>query len=194
VTATGARVAAHLEALLGPPARVTSARELVAGEEAPCAIATFRDRPVEGAFTLVTIGLSDRPLVGPQGEKVRQELLLCGWDEDLDDRLYRCLFDVALATREAHETANPGAVIELDEALSVRGDLRRVFLYPPTYHADELATIAPPRGTAGGGEIEIVWLLPITALEALLVESEGPEAFEAYLAREDPDLLDLGRE
>jgi hypothetical protein len=193
VTDRRERILRHLEALLGPSSKRTTGRDLVAGEAAVCAIATVRTQPVENAFTLVTVGLSDLPLEGPQGEPVRQEILLCGWDADLGDRLYRHLFDVALELREARESANPGAVIELDGPLSGRGDLRRVFLYPPTYHPDSLATIPSPPGAPDEGEIEVVWLLPVTASEALLVESAGPEAFEAYLAREDPDLLDLAR-
>jgi hypothetical protein len=171
---------------------MTTGRDLVGGEPAVCSIVTFLDQPVEQAFTLVTVGLSDRPLTGPEGERVWQELLLCGWIEDLDDRLYRRLFDVAGTLREEGESANPGAVVELDGPLSDRGELRQVFLYPPTYHPDALATL-PPDPT-GEEELEVVWLLPVTPSEVKLVASAGPEAFEAYLAREDPDLLDLGRE
>jgi hypothetical protein len=193
VTERRERLLRHLEAHLGPSSKRTTGRDLVGGEAAVCSIVTFLNQPVDDAFTLVTVGLSDRPLAGPEGEQVWQELLICGWTEDLDDRLYRRLFDVALTLREEGESANPGAVTELDGALSDRGELQRVFFYPPTYHADELATVPAPPGEAGEGEIEIVWLLPVTEKEALLVETDGPEAFEAYLAREDPDLLDLGR-
>lgn len=193
MTTTSDRVRTYLEQALGPVVRVTTGRDLVGSQSAPCAIATFADQPVEGAFTLVTLGLSDSPLLGPEGERVRQELLLCGWNADLDDRLYGLLFTVATGIRDAGETANPGAVLELDGPLGEPGDLRHVFLYPPTYHRDELATISAPDDDGSCGEIEILWLLPVTAVEVELIEAQGPEAFEAHLVEADPDLLDLRR-
>lgn len=187
---TGDRVKAHLERVLGPVARVTAGRDVAGERQAPCAIATFADQPVEGAFTLVTVGLSDAPLLGPEGERVRQELLLCAWNSDLDDRLYSLLLSAAQAFRDDDETANPGAVIELDGPLTERSDLHHVFLYPPTYHPDELATVP---GATEEDEIEILWLIPITAQEIALIKAQGLEAFEDHLAASDPDLLDLGR-
>lgn len=185
------RVKAHLEEFLGPLVRITAGHRSEDGEEAACHVATFVDQPVEGAFTLVTVGLSDAPLTAPEGEKIRQELLFCAWDEDLDDRLYSLLLSTAQVLRESGETANAGDLIDLDEPLSNRGDLRHVFLYPPTYHPDEIETVP---GGSPEDDVEILWLIPVTAEEVRKIREEGPDAFEQYLAANDPDLLDLGRE
>lgn len=194
MTTASDRVRTYLERILGPVVSVTTGRDLVGSQTAPCSIATFADQPVAGAFTLVTLGLSDSPLLGPEGELVRQELLLCGWNADLDDRLYGLLFSVASGIRDEGETANPGAVLELDGPLSEPGDLRHVFLYPPTYHRDEVATIPAPGDGDSHGEIEVLWLLPVNAAEVDLIEERGPEAFETHLLEADPDLLDLRRD
>ncbi|NJL28515.1 MAG: suppressor of fused domain protein [Thermoanaerobaculia bacterium] len=186
------RVKAHLERLLGPAVATTTGRDLAGDREASFAVATFPDQPTEGATTLVTVGLSSEPLTGPEGEQIRQELLLCAWNKALGDRLYKALFATAQAFRDLGETANPGAIVELDEPLAEPSGLELAFLYDPTYHAEELATV-PAADAKGGEPIEIVWLIPITESEAELIEAEGPEAFESYLAATDPDLLDVTR-
>jgi hypothetical protein len=186
------RVKAHLERLLGPVAVTTTGRDLAGDRSATFAVATFPDQPTAGATTLVTVGLSDEPLTGPSGEKVRQELLLCAWNEALGDRLYEALFSAAQVFRDLDETANPGVILELDQPLVDPGGLRQVFLYDPTYHPEELTTV-PAAEEEAGEEVEIVWLIPITDGEAALIEAEGPEAFESYLATTDPDLLDVAR-
>lgn len=184
------RVKAHFEHHLGPLVRITEGHRSDDGRPGDCLIATFADQPAEGAFTLVTVGLSDEPLLAPEGEKVRLELLICGWENALDDRLCAVLLAFAQKLRDEGETANAGDLIELDEPLSDAGDLHHVFLYPPTYHPEELETVP---AAAGEDEIEILWLIPVTAEEASKIREEGPEAFEQYLAANDPDLLDFGR-
>jgi len=167
---------------------MTEAREPETGEQAAFAVATFRDQPVEGAFTLVTIGLSERPFRGPSGEAVRQELLVCAWDRFFGEALYQTLFSMAHLLRESGETANPGTVYELPQPMGTEVPWRHLFLYPPGYHPDELQPIRLDRG-----EVEVCWLIPVTPEETDFVEREGPEAFDDLLERTDPDLMDLAR-
>lgn len=183
---------AHLEKVLGPPVQLTRGRDLAGDRQAAFELATFAGQPVEGAVTLVTVGLSDTALQGPEGEKVRQELLLCAWNGSRSESLYAGLFSAAQVYLDLGESANPGSVLELDQPLSEPDGPRHVFLYDPTYHPDELATVPAAKGKDGEA-IEIVWLIPLTAGEAALVDAEGPDAFESYLEACDPDLLDLGR-
>lgn len=182
---------AHLEKILGPAVQLTRGRDLAGDRQATFEVATFADQPVEGAVTLVTVGLSDTALKGPEGEILRQELLLCAWNGAKSESLYTGLFSAAQVYLDLGASANPGSILELEKPLGGPAGPREVFLYEPTYHPEELATVPPSQ--AEPEPIEIVWLIPVTPAEAALVDAEGPDAFESYLAANDPDLLDLGR-
>lgn len=182
------RVEKHLAVVLGPPGRVTRARDPESGTAAAFRVITFPDQPVEGAFTLVTVGLSDRPLRGPSGEAVRQELLVCAWDSFYGDALYQVLFSMAHLIREGGETADPGTVLELPQPIATAVPWRHLFLFVPGYHPEKLQPIS-----LGENEVEICWLIPVTPEESALIEKEGPEAFDDLLDRADPDLMDFGR-
>ncbi len=181
----------HLETILGPAVRLTRGRDLAGDRQASFEVATFNGQPADGAVTLVTVGLAETALKGPSGESVRQELLLCAWNEAAGENLYTGLFSAAQVYLDLGESANPGSILELDQPLGGPAGPRELFLYEPTYHPEELATV--PGSAADPEPIEIVWLIPVTAAEAALIASEGPQAFERYLAANDPDLLDLGR-
>jgi hypothetical protein len=189
------QVKAYLERQLGPIAQETTARDVVGQRNAPFTVATFIGQPVEGAFTLVTLGLSDRPLRAPSSERVRQELLVCGWEGFRKDRVYEALFTVAQSLRDQDETANPGAVLKLHQPLADEGGLEHVFLFEPVYFPEALTEVPLERNSGGPGEqaVELIWLVPITAAEAELAATQGPESFERYLGEKDPDLLDLTR-
>lgn len=182
------RVENWFERHLGAPALVTDARDVEGGRNASFRVGTYLDQPVEGAFTLATIGLSETPQHGPESEPVRQELLLCAWDGFRHDSLYSTLFSVAQLVHDSGETANPGAVLELPQPVVQGGSLRHLFVYIPIYHSDDLHAVP-----LGGEAVEVLWLIPITEKEAAFIEKNGPEAFDQLLGREDPDLLDLER-
>lgn len=182
------RVEEWYERHLGKPALVTDARDVEGRRNAPFQVATFFDQPVEEAFTLATIGLSETTQTGPEDESVRQELLLCAWAGFRHDSLYATLFTVAQLVHDRGETANPGEVIEMPRPVADGIPLRHVFVYLPIYHSDDLHSVP-----LGRDAVEILWLIPITETEAAFIEEHGPEAFDELLGREDPDLLDLQR-
>lgn len=182
-------VAQHLARVLGPPALDTAARHPASGEAAGFRVLSFADRPVDGAFTLVTAGLGERALEGPDGSVVREELLLCAWDEHRGDALLHVLFSVGAGVLEEGVSVDPGDVYELAQPLAPGSELRHLFVHRPLYHPDEIQPVS-----VAGGEVEICWLIPVTAGEAGFVEERGPEAFDDLLFERDPDLLDLHRD
>jgi hypothetical protein len=122
---------------------------------------------------------------------VRQELLLCAWNGSHGESLYEALFSAAQAYLDIGTSADPGSILELESPLGGPAGVREVFLYEPTYHPEEMATVPPSK--AQPEPIEIVWLIPVTPAETALIDVDGPGTFESYLSANDPDLLDLER-
>jgi len=182
------RVRQHLEGVLGTPFRASTAHDVTRGIVAAFGVATFRDQPVEGAFTLVTVGLSEHLLPGDESEPVRQELLVCAWDRFFGDALYQAFFSMADLVLEDGTRIDPGTVYELPERIADAMGSHRFFAYPPCYHPEELQPIQ-----LDDGEVEIRWLIPIAPEESDFVEREGAEAFDDLLELENPDLMDLDR-
>ena len=182
------RVEDWYERHLGKPALLTNARDVEGRRNAPFQVGTYLDQPVEEAFTLATIGLSETPQIGPESESVRQELLLCAWDGFRHDSLYSALFTAAQLVHDRGETANPGEVIEVPLPIAEGVSLRHFFVYLPIYHSDDLHSVP-----LGREAVEVLWLIPVTEAEAAYIEENGPQAFDELLGREDPDLMDLQR-
>jgi hypothetical protein len=182
------RVEDWYERHLGKPALLTDARDVEGRRNASFRVGTYLDQPVEGAFTLATVGLSETPHIGPESESVRQELLLCAWNGFRQDSLYNTIFTAAQLIHDSGETANPGEVLEIPFPIAEGLPLRHLFVHIPIYFADGLHPIP-----LGREAVEVLWLIPITEAEAAFVEENGPEAFDELLGREDPDLLDLER-
>jgi hypothetical protein len=187
------RVEDWFEQHLGAPAQVTDARDVEGRRNASFRVGTYLDQPVEDAFTLATIGLSDTPQRGPSAERVRQELLLCAWNGFRHDSFYATLFTAAQLIHDSGETANPGEVIEMPLPVAEGVALRHLFVYLPIYHSDDLHAVPLGNGKKDDEAVEVLWLIPITAAEAAFIEENGPEAFDQLLGREDPDLMDLER-
>jgi hypothetical protein len=176
------RVQAHLERVLGMPARFSTARG--DGLPVPFRIATYIHQPANDAVTLVTIGMSETCLGSPP---VRQELLLCTWKELFSESLYDSLFRLGHELQSTATAAYLGSIVELPAPI-FGGGSAHMLVYTPTYFDADLYMIA------GADPIRIVWLIPVTAAEADLVLHDGVRALEVRFEENDPDLLDLERE
>ncbi|MEM8962107.1 MAG: suppressor of fused domain protein [Acidobacteriota bacterium] len=186
------QVGSHLASVLGSPVRLTLARA-PESDRAPFHVATFANVPATGATTLVTLGLCDPPLAAPDGEPVRQELLLCAWNEHDAEALLQLLFSIGDTVRQNGESADFGDVIDLATSFGDPSPFpTHAFLYPPVYHPETIHD-CPVQLDGRDATVELVWFIPLTPGEAEHVLAEGPKAFADLMASTDPDLLDLDR-
>lgn len=182
------RLERHLAHHLGPPSRLTAARNTDDNRKAPFALALFEDVPVEEAFTLVSSGISEQELTDEEGT-ARVEILFSAWNRFRDDSLEQTLFSLGDSIVDAGASVFPGQLFELPRTVMDNTVMRHLLAYSPTYFDDSFASV-----DGAGGSIGIVWLVPLHEEEAALIESGGAEAFIDLLATRDPDLLDLRRE
>jgi hypothetical protein len=181
------RLEEHLTRILGPPSRLTAARDPEDNRKAPFALALFDDEPAEGAFTLASSGISEHELRDDEGT-ARVEILLSAWNRFRDESLDQTLFSLGQSIIDAGTVITAGLLYELPRSVTDNSVMRHLLAYPPTYFDDELASVAVEGGTIG-----LVWLIPLHEEEADLVEAEGADAFIDLAAERDPDLLDLRR-
>jgi hypothetical protein len=177
----------HLTRLLGPPSRLTAARDPDSNRKSKFALALFDDVPAEGAFTLVSSGISEYELRGGD-ERAREEVLLCAWNKYRDESLDQTFFSLGDIIIDTGTIVHPGLLYELPRPVSDGTVMNHLFAYPPTYFDQALASLK-----AGGSTIDLVWLIPIHEEEADFIEERGPEKFVDLLGEHDPDLLDLRR-
>jgi Suppressor of fused protein (SUFU) len=177
---------AHLESHLGPIDAGWS--KLPDGSDCPFQIVRFLEGPIAGVTTLSTIGLSNALLPSPVSSKdIRHEFLFVArsGQEKAAPAVMQRVGIMAISHRRPllrGEVVGPtGALIE-DSALTYH------YASVPVYHPDTLASCH-----LDGGDVAMVWLVPISEAEANFVRDHGWSAFEDKLVEKDPDLLDLCR-
>jgi hypothetical protein len=137
------------------------------------------DRPVEGATTFVTAGLSS---VGP-----RVELLLSTWTPTATEEVARLAGAVALLALK--DPPSRGEVLGPAGPLVAGTSMEALYVAPAIVLPDEARRIL----LSDDDEVELLWLIPIHKAEVAWIERRGSTAFEAALGPLEPDLLDLGR-
>jgi Suppressor of fused protein (SUFU) len=177
---------AHLECYLG---------EMLGGTQGSGStpdriqVATFGpNSPFAGATTLVTLGLSAHHLVQPSGKGVHQELLMHFRTGNRPGNAVGLLFQVAAELITRGTGLLRGEVLGPRGQLFSRGDTTALYAAAPVFLPDDFAICREPNRT-----IVLVWLMPITTLEADFVRERGWPAFEDLLVAADPDLTDMSR-
>ncbi|HYN22751.1 MAG TPA: suppressor of fused domain protein [Thermoanaerobaculia bacterium] len=178
----GSPLLAHLERHLGP---------IQTGWRLPGAdsvfVVRFDDRPLEGAVTYTTVGLSETLLHQEDGGNLRQELLFCCWAPERDDDIVGLLMVVAGDVLQSEQAFAHGQVLGPAGPLVPDGNVEALYCTAPVYFDDEFHAfrgVDPP--------VIIVWLVPLTRDEAAAAQTD--ENFEDLLVEADPDFLDLSRE
>jgi hypothetical protein len=182
------RLEQHLTRLLGPPSRLTAARDSEDNRKAAFALGLFDDVPAEGAFTLVSSGISEHELRDEEGA-ARVEILFSAWNRFRDGSLEETLFTLGDTIIDAGTVIHTGLLYELPRTVTDNTVMRHLLAYPPTYFDDALASV-----DVDGGTIGLVWMIPLHEEEADFIEAHGADAFADLLAEHDPDLLDLRRQ
>lgn len=183
---TRSRVRDHITSTLGPISKEWE--ESTEGTLLPFSIVRIDGCPMPGAFSLVTVGLSERELVFPSGASARQELLLSCYDRYAPLNVQGLIGLVALECAGRNQALARGEV--LGPSGPVLDKLRMEALYAslPAYAPDAFATCS-----ATSPRTHFMWLVPITRVEAELVTRKGWKSFEELVVKQDPDLLDLER-
>ena len=137
------------------------------------------ERPVEGATTFVTAGLSS---LGP-----RVELLLSTWTPTATEEVARLVGAVALLALK--DPPSRGEVLGPAGPLVAGTSMEALYIAP----AIVLPADARRLLLSDDDEVELLWLIPIHASELAWIQSRGSTAFEAALGPLEPDLLDFAR-
>jgi hypothetical protein len=147
----------------------------------------FRDRPLAGATTLCSFGLSEHEVCSPHGH-VRQELLLACWDRFVTPRLADLAAIAANEALEGHTALLHGQVLGPAGPLIPGSELRALLCLEPFLYPDTLAVCRdtePPT--------EFIWLIPISEAEAREVASAGARRLMDRWEAEEVQLLDWAR-
>jgi len=142
--------------------------------------------------SFATIGLSEHPVVARNsGRELRMELIGCSYDGPSSDYgpWPGILDHLAKVSVESGQAILRGDVIKLPGEMAPGSWLNALYATPPVYFDDSFSSV----DIGGGHQAAVVWLLPIGASEADLVQKSGWRAFENVLESSNPDLLDLKR-
>lgn len=175
----------HLERHLGPIARGWAP---LGGRPDGIQVCLFPDRPVTGAVTYSTLGLSRHVLAMPSNREVRQELLLPVGNRCSHDDLSRLLLYVSEDIVGRHRALLRGEVVSLGHSIRNGSRCTNLYVSLPVVFPEGLATCVQTHPAT-----VFAWLIPISDPEAAVVGEKGWAHFEEALEREDLDLFDLDR-
>lgn len=152
-------------------------------------IACFRDQPVEGVSTYVTLGLNHHILSMPEKREVRQELVLSAFESVPSDEIVSFMLRFTDLVLSRHEALLRGQVVGPGQPLFSGSAVNAIYASMPVIFEEGFNTFegtSPPT--------VLVWLIPIFSDEARYIEEHGWEDFEDILEQKDPDLWDFGRQ
>ena len=147
------------------------------------------DVPFEGAFTISTLGLSNRHLTQPSGTGLHREILMHFQTSKRPPNASSLLFQIAGELIDRSSGLLRGEVIGPRGRLFGTGALTALYSAAPVYLPDGFAVC-----TEENRKIVLTWLVPITDNEADFVRTHGWSAFENALVKENPDLTDMDRD
>lgn len=180
-----ADVEGHLVRHLGAP----SARFSTFDDGRPLRfeVLRFRDKPVRGATTHVTLGLSNHPFAVQHGH-LREELVFAAWQRFDDWDVPAMLHTIAsmIATRQT--AVLRGQVLDPGRPLFPGSTLSALYFSAPPYFPEAFDFFA---GTVP--QTLFVGLVPISTRETQVIAEQGWSRFEDSLVTRNPDLLDLER-
>ncbi|MCX4791830.1 suppressor of fused domain protein [Streptomyces sp. NBC_01221] len=179
----------HLEGRLGRMGGAWPARD--GAPEGSPQVAWFRDGRLPRVQAFATIGLFRTPLrVRTSDRHYHLELLACDYLKDGQESgpLPGVVEFVAERMVQGGHAVLRGDVIPLPVPLP-GGSKTALYAALPVYFDDDFFSVT----IENGSDVAIVWLVPITSVEADFVRVQGWQAFEQALAAQDPDLVDINR-
>lgn len=149
----------------------------------------FESQPVQGAVSYVTTGLCKHVLRRSDGDLVRLELLGCVWDRFRGAGFDSVLALIARDILEHHHAPRRGDVVRPRGPVVEGSCLEGVFWSDPGYHPEALEVLR-----FDGGEVRLLWAIPVSVSEVEFIEANGWRTFDELLRSRNPDLMDLHRD
>ncbi len=175
----------HLEAFLGP---ITGGwTEDATGDRLPFQVVWFDDTPEKDFATYSTLGLSRHALESPTAT-IRQELLISVDRRFASPQLGSVLSTFGEMVLAEHRPVLRGEVLPPRDAIVPGSTLSAFYAAAPVALPDGFAVF-----DGSDPQTVFVWLVPISATEAGLIDSHGWSWFEEQLVVQQPDLFDLAR-
>jgi hypothetical protein len=178
----------HLEKQLGKEALRSTAKLNKSAQKFQVTLSLFNDQPVTNAFTLSSIGLSNKVFEQPNKTLIRHEILFSAYNRFRSETIYQCLFNVLDFLFGQEESICIGQTFDYQISVAANSSLEAFLFYKPVYYKEELfiiKEIKPP--------VFFIWAIPISRNELGFIEKNGMVAFDELLGKHDPDLLDLSR-
>jgi hypothetical protein len=149
----------------------------------------FKDKPVAGAVTYTTVGLSNHLLGQDEERSIRQELVFSCYEDFSRLPIENRLFSVSRDLIQSHEALRHGQV------LGPRGPLFE------GVRAEGLLALEPsffPKGfveftESDGTNVVMVWLVPLLQEEAAFARQHGWNVLDSLMVELNPDVMDLDR-
>jgi hypothetical protein len=175
----------HLEAFLGP---ITGGwNEDAGGDRLPFQVVWFDHAPDKNLATYSTLGLSRHALESAT-KTIRQELLISVDKRFASPQLGSVLSTVGEMVLAEHRPILRGEVLPPRDAIVPGSSLSAFYAAAPVALPDAFAVFEKSEP-----HTVFVWLVPISASEAELIDSHGWVWFEDQLVEQQPDLFDLTR-
>jgi hypothetical protein len=152
-------------------------------------ILKIRNKPTLGVSIYSTLGLSNHILQMPKRRRVRQELICICRESFNSSGLVSFLYTLGESVLNSHTALLRGQVIGPNQPIMNETTMSAVYSAIPVVLDEAFATYrlsSPPT--------VFVWLIPLYAEEAIYIGTNGWDAFENLLVKEDPDLYDLKRQ
>ena len=177
----------HFESVLGP---VRSGwMSAPTGEQLPYQVVRYATGPDTGSVAYSSLGLSRHALLAADGTTVRQEVLVLATKSLPVEYVLGMVQTITEAMLTSGRPLCQGEVLGAGPAGLNDSAMVEVYVALPVYFDDSFATFV----SAEGMNVEVMWLVPVTAAEAQFVRVHGWERFEDLLLAEDPDLVDVHR-
>jgi hypothetical protein len=146
------------------------------------------ERPVKGVSAYGTLGLSDHPMIGPEGEfAVRLELV--GVCANATPGFGRLLAEAAYCVIKTGGVFSPGVVISnYVRRLVNSSPMQHLYLTEPFLWEEQLAPL-------DCGSKKVAWLLamPISDAEYIYRKQHGNEALELLFEQRKIDIFNVNR-
>jgi hypothetical protein len=159
------------------------------GQELPFHIAHWHHQPCHSAVTCSTLGLFRHEVTLPQRQTtLQQELMLSVYGLEHQSLLASWLYHCGQLFLGQSQALSLHQVIGAFDTMLGDSDKCAFFVAPPVYFPPELAVWQDSVPYT-----HLLWLVPVTREEGLFIAKQGGSAFEALLAEDEPDILNLNR-
>ncbi len=151
-------------------------------------IVCFKNAPVDGVNTFMTLGLSCHELKISNEKTVRQELILPLSNEAPYDVIVSLLLFICELIITDHRAVLRGQVLRLPVDAIKNFGFEGVYFTIPVFMDDRFSVFEESRPPT-----VIVWAIPIYKSEADYVNANGWSKFEELLEEKSPDLFSFRR-